>query len=136
MDIMVIQKKINDITKCLSAGSPMYITVANSEIQLRSLENNKKIEFKTDVYKGENYIPKSVRNSVFGKSILKNSRMSSFLTIDEDNYLVYLNYVSNLDGINKTTFIDQVEEFSWQADEWRLYLDERDRDDLVHVRVK
>lgn len=132
---MVIQKKINDITKCLSTGSPMYITVANSEIQLRPLEDNKKIGFTTDVYKGENYIPQSVRNSV-GKSILKNSGISSYLTIDEDNYLIYLNYISSLEGMNQKKFVDEVEEFSWQADEWRLYLDRRDRDDLVYIRSK
>ena len=29
-----------------------------------------------------------------------------------------------------------IEEFGWIAENWRLYLDEHDKNDLVHVRVK
>lgn len=133
---MVIQKNINDITSLLSTGNSIYITVANSNIQLKSFCDNKKIELKTDVYKGENYIPQSVRSSVSGKSMLKDLNAFSYLTIDEENYMVYLSSTSNLELLSEKDFVNELEDFSFQAEKCRIYLDERDKDDLVYVHVK
>lgn len=56
------------------------------------------------------------------------------MTVDEDNFSVSINYLGGLEHLNKRMFVDLLEEFSFLADEWSLFLDEHDKNDLVHVR--
>ena len=111
------------------------IHVNGSNITVRVFEQDARLSLATSVYSGGNYIPKSVRTSLTGQVPFDQHRISTFLTIDEPNYQIFLNFQGMLQTVDKRKFRELLEEFSWLAEEWRLYLDEHDRHDLIHVRV-
>lgn len=109
-----------------------------SDIIVRIIEpqNDSKLSLRTPVYNGGNYIPKSVRQCVSEKSpFAGHHQIKTYLTVDEDNFRINLNYLGVFENLDKGKFHDLLEEFSHLADEWRLYLDENDHRDLIHVRV-
>ncbi|EFB42069.1 hypothetical protein pah_c016o137 [Parachlamydia acanthamoebae str. Hall's coccus] len=94
------------------------------------------ISLLTQVYFGGNFIPKSVRRCLTGKAPFDDSALETFLTMDEGQFKIFLNYTGNIENLSHRTFIDVLEEFSHQADEWKLFLDEHDKNDLVYSHVK
>jgi hypothetical protein len=56
--------------------------------------------------------------------------------VDEPNFHIYLNFLGHLDRMNKESIRLILEEFGRLADEWHLYLDENDKNDLVYIHVK
>lgn len=132
---MIIEKELKKIFHQLVKDEVAQIAVGTTDITIRVLEDASKFSLSTPVYFGGNFIPKSVRHCVTHKSSIPNERIKTNLSLDESNFKIYLNYVGNIDHIRANGFGQLLEEFSWLADEWRLILDEHDRNDLVHVRV-
>lgn len=136
---MLMKKDIKKLYNQLIHQEIAQIALDGNEITIRVFEDASKLSFSTPVYLGGNFIPKSVRLCV-NKHIhtpFKSSLMDMLsLTIDENNFQVDLHYVGQLENLNDIRFVDLLEEFSFAADEWRLFLDEHDKNDLVHVRVK
>jgi hypothetical protein len=85
------------------------------------------------VYEGGNFIPQSVRKCICGKIPFEGQWIHTTLLVDEQKYQIFLQYSQNLEESNPQGFRDLLEEFSWQADEWRLYLEEHDRHDLIYI---
>lgn len=132
---MIVEKEFRKLVHQLVKQEIAQITLGNSEVTVHVLDNATKLFLSSTVYFGGNFIPKSVRNSLDSKPAFEKGHISSYLTVDEENFCVKLNYLGGLDHLNKRMFVDLLEEFSWLADEWRLHLDERDKNDLIHVRV-
>lgn len=106
-------------------------------ITIQVLDNSTKFSLSIPIYVGENYIPKSVRAGA--KQILpfqKTQTLKTTLTIVEENYCVFLHYLGATENFNSCQFIYVVEEFSFLADKWRIYLDDRDKNDLVYIHAK
>lgn len=112
------------------------IELGGSNIFVRILDNVSTFSLTTQVYFGGNFIPKSVRRCLSQKAPFVHEKIKTNLSIDEANFKIFLNYLGTLDNLNGEKFKELLEDFSWLADEWRLYLDEHDKNDLVHVRVK
>lgn len=130
-----IKKMINQILQQLYFFERAEIDMGHSEsVHIQLLDNRSKIKMTTIVYIGQDYIPNSVRNCYQEKAPFPN-QLHTFLILDEEQYKIFLNYEGELERLNEENLNGLLEEFNWQAEEWRLYLDENDRNDLIHVRV-
>lgn len=134
MIAMIVEKELRKLLHQLIKEEIAQIVLGGSEVTVHVFDNNTKIFLSSSVYFGGNFIPKSVRQSLENKPLFQNGHISSYLSVDEENFRISLNYVGGLEHLNKHMFVDLLEEFSWLADEWRLYLDEHDKHDLIHVR--
>jgi hypothetical protein len=116
------------------------ITVGGFELTIRVYDNARKFSLATDVYSGGNYIPKSVRDCMKKHPNLarENPRIpiKTYVVLDEQNFRIYLNYLGSFEGMSSDEFRIVLDDFSWQAEQWRLFLDENDKKDLIYVRVK
>lgn len=132
---MIVEKELKKIFNQLVHADAAQISVGGFDIKIRVFDDASKIALSTLVYVGGNFIPKSVRTCITQKPPFHRSLLNTSLHINEEKFEIDLNYLGRLDNINKQSFIDLLEEFSWIAEEWRLFLDEHDKNDLVHVRV-
>lgn len=133
---MIMEKDLRKLIHELVKANTASISLGGSNIQVNVFDNDSKISLSTSVYFGGNFIPKSVRNCVSQKAPFDNQNLKTYLTVDENNFQIILNFLGGLSHLNKRMFIDLLEEFSVLADEWRLFLDEHDKNDLIHVRTK
>lgn len=133
---MIIEKEFRKLLHRLIKEEAAQITLGSSEVSVHVYDNATKISLSSPVYFGGNFIPLSVRKSLSKKPIFEKGHIKTNLHLDEEHYQVTLYFVGGLEHLNKRMFIDLLEEFSWLADEWRLYLDEHDKNDLIHVRSK
>jgi hypothetical protein len=120
----------------LSTHESTVITLSTLPISVRVFDKGEKLALATAVYEGGNYIPQSVRRCLNKTTPLRPTSIKKFLNVDEGRYQISLNYLGQLDHLNDRRFRDLIEEFSFLAEEWRLFLDEHDKNDLVHVRVQ
>lgn len=120
----------------LSAHESAVITLFNLPITVRVFDEGEKLALATPVYEGGNYIPQSVRRCLTIKSPIKTSSIKTFLNVDEGRFQISLNYLGQLGQFSERKLRDVLQEFSDIAEEWKLYLDEHDKNDLIHVRAK
>lgn len=132
---MIVEKEFRKLVHQLVKEEIAQITLGNSQVTVHVLDKSTKIFLTSQVYFGGNFIPKSVRNCLTGTPEFEKGHLKTYLTVDEENFTVTLNYLGGLDHLNKRMFVDLLEEFSWLADEWRHHLDEHDKNDLIHVRM-
>lgn len=132
---MIIEKEFRRLVHQLVKEEVAQISLGNSIVTVHVLDNARKLSLSSLVYFGGNFIPKSVRTGILLTPAFEKGHIKTYMTVDEEHFSVTLNYLGGLEHLNKRMFVDLIEEFSWLADEWRLNLDERDKNDLVHVRV-
>lgn len=132
---MIVEKEFRKLVHQLVKEEIAQIILGNSEVTVHVLDNATKISLSSTVYFGGNFIPKSVRKCISQTPAFEKHKLKTYLVVDEDNFGVSLNYLGGLNHLNKRMFVDLLEEFSWLADEWRLYLDEHDKNDLVYIHI-
>lgn len=137
---MPVMQEYKKIYQKLMQESVAQIIVGGFDITIRIYDNARKCSLATDVYSGGNYIPKSVRECLTKHPNIarENPRIpiKTFVSLDEANFRIYLNFLGIFEGMNTDAFRSVLEDFSWQAEQWRLFLDENDKKDLIYVRVK
>lgn len=133
---MIKEQEILKVFNQLTDTSFIQFAFEGNDVTVKAIDHASKISLSTQVYTGASYIPKSVRNSVAGNTPLLKANIPTFLSIDEQNFSISLNFLGNLEGINAATFRFIVEEFSFLADEWRHYLDDLDNNDRVYIYQK
>lgn len=133
---MLVVKELKKLFQQLLHDEVAHISVGGSDITVRTFDKATQVSLSTDVYFGGNFIPKSVRACVGKQPPFLKGAVKTFLTVDENQFRIYLTYLGRLDNMTNETFRLLLEDFSTLADEWRLYLDEHDKNDLIHVRVK
>lgn len=132
---MIVENDIKKLFNDLKSNEFAHLTLEGFDINVKIF--NDKLFLYTPVYFGGNYIPKSVRNCLEQKAPFSySSPITTYLTIDENQFQISLNYSGEVYQLNSYNFKLLLEEFSLLAKEWHLYLDENDKNDLVHVRVK
>lgn len=131
---MLLESDLRKLFSQLMNHDQAHIDLSGTDITIRLFDSSK-LSLTAPVYNGGNYIPTSVRKCVSQKSPF-HAGIKTNLSIDEQKYEVDLNYMGRLESINSEGFSQLLEEFSWLAGEWKLFLDEHDRNDLVHVKVK
>ena len=132
---MLVEKELRKLFRQLLQDDVVHIEVDGSDIIVRVYEGASKLFVSTPVYNGGNFIPKSVRKSLEEKTPFARDHIKTYFTVDENNFQISLNYIGKLDLEQNIMFKDIIEEFSWLAEEWRRYLDEHDKNDLIYVRV-
>ncbi|MBA3238790.1 MAG: hypothetical protein H0T62_10665 [Parachlamydiaceae bacterium] len=133
---MILAKDINKLFNCLLGEGTVQLHIGGSDINAQLSEQNAKISVSAVVYEGDGYIPKSVRKCAAGKLPFSGEWIHTQLEIDEDNFTIFLTYKGQTREFNQSNFKDFLEEFSWQADEWRLYLEEHDKHDLIYAHAR
>lgn len=132
---MLMEKEIKRLFDQLVHQDIAQVLMDGNDITIRILDNASKLSLSTPVYCGGNFIPISVRKSL-KQNPFKSSFVNPSLHIDEGKFQIDMRFVGHFENMNSKRFIDLLEEFSFLAGEWRLFLDEHDKNDLVHVRVK
>lgn len=132
---MIVEKEFRKLVHQLVKQEIAKITLGSSEVVVHVLDNSSKISLTASVYSGGNFIPKSVRKCLTQNPAFGEGHIKTYLNIDEGSFSISLNFLGGLQHLSKRMFVDLLEEFSWLADEWRLYLDEHDRNDLVHIHI-
>ncbi len=133
---MLIEEDIQRMLDQLAGGDSIKIAFDGSNIMIRLIDELSKLSLIALVYDGRNYIPTSVRRCLSHKSPFSHSSMRTFLTIDEQQFQIKLNYLGHADSLTHHHFRELLEDFGLMAEKWRLYLDEHDKHDLIYVRVK
>ncbi|MEM1283633.1 MAG: hypothetical protein AAGG81_08780, partial [Chlamydiota bacterium] len=110
---------------------------SGSDVSVRVFDNSTKLSLTTPVYFGSNYIPKSVRSGVRKTPPFERTQtINTSLTIDEESYRVFLNYIGKTEILNNAKFTHLLEDFCYLAEEWRIYLDEEDKNDRIYVHIR
>ncbi len=130
---MVLEDSIKDLILHLLHHKQVQIPVNGSDIQVSLAPADEALSMDTLVYQGSNYLPKSVREATLSHAQGPRSQLATTLSLDEETFQVFLRYNGSTSELQKGSFIRLLEEFSWLAEEWRLFLDDQDKRDLVHV---
>lgn len=130
---MKLENNFHRLYNRLFSEHRVQIHLGGSDIDVHLFDRHEKMSLTASVYEGDNFIPLSVRKCVNGKTPFEGQWIPTKLVIEEDKFKVLLIYVGKGSEFNLQNFKDLLEEFSWQADEWRLYLEEHDKHDLIHV---
>lgn len=133
---MLIEKDIQQILSQLAGGDSIKVPFDGSDIMVCIIDEASKLSLSTLVYEGTNYIPSGVRNCLSRKSPFFHPSVLTFFTIDEKNFQIKLNYLGQVRSLTQNDFKELLEEFGIIAEKWRVYLDDRDQNDLVYVKVK
>lgn len=136
-NIMLVEKEIQKMFQDLVANDQAQIFLSGSDVSVRIFDNSTKISLTTPVYFGGNYIPHSVRSGITKTPPFeRNQTIKTSLAIDEDSFRVFLNYIGTTEILNNTKFIHLLEDFCYLAEEWRIYLDEQDKNDRIYIYNK
>ncbi len=133
---MILEKEISKLLSDLASNERSQVCLNGCVVSVNVEDQGKTLLLTTPVYYGGNYIPKSVRSSLKQKAPFDQLRISTSLEIDEDNFSVSLKYRGEMAPVGYNGIVDLLEDFSWLAEKWRDYLDEKDRNDLVYVPVQ
>ncbi len=133
---MLIEKDIQQILSQLACGDSIQVPFDGSDITVRVFDESSKLSLTALVYDGGNYIPSSVRRCLSRKSPFFHPSILTFLTVDEKNFQIKLNYLGHAETLNHHHFKELLEDFGLMAEKWRLYLDDHGKNDLIYVKVK
>lgn len=132
---MVVEQDLQKLFQNLLKSDDATITVGGSDVLVRIVDQGAAVVLTTPIYSGGNYIPTSVRNSIKTTPPFSSTAIRTDLLLSEENFQVTLRYTGSTDNLNTESFRVLLEEYAWLADEWRLLLDEQDRNDRVHITV-
>jgi hypothetical protein len=132
---MIVEKEIKKIIHQLSEVQSAQVVLNGFDMTIRLFDHSKKLSLSTPVYFGGNYLPASVRKCISQRPPFHH-HIHTFLSVDEPHFEVSLNYEGGLQNMSNENFIELLESFTENAEDWRIILDENDKQDLVHVRVK
>lgn len=133
---MIVEHELKRLYNELAKTEVSNIHLAGANVTVRMFDQYSKVALSAQVYHGSNFIPKSVRECLSQSHPFGWQDIKTFLTLDENAYQINLNYVGTMDTMSRQKFIAVLEEFSLLADKWQSHLDDHDKRDLIHVRVK
>ncbi len=133
---MVSEKTIKYSLDHLLHNEVVHVDLNGSQITLKASQEQERLSLSTAIYRGDNYVPPSVRLCLKPSYAGPSSYIRTTLSLDEENYTICLNHMSSLKALTSQELVRLLEEFSWMAEEWRQVLNDNDRCDLVHIRVK
>lgn len=133
---MLVENELKKLFDELKLAKSTQFSLNGFNVTLKILEYPSKLYLGTIVYFGGNYIPKSVRNCISRKPAFDQSIINTYLTVDENQFQIALNFTGDITPLTSYKFKSLIEEFAFLAQEWQQYLDENDRNDLVYIRAK
>ncbi len=133
---MLIHSELKKIFHQLIKDHLAYVDFNHTKIAIKIVRDASLFSLNATVYIGENFIPKSVRKALHSHPSFIDRQIKTNFSIEESQFKIYLNYLGHLDYKDEEAFTAIVQEFSWLLEEWRLYLDEHDKHDLIHLPIK
>lgn len=133
---MIVGQDVNKILSRLLYGNIINLRLGDAVISMQAVDDNSKLVLSTQVYNGGNFIPGSVRRCAKSGAHKIGNLMHTVLSIDERQFQIFLKYHGLIKDLTPENFVMLIEEFNQEAEEWRVYLDEHDRNDLIYVPVK
>lgn len=136
---MLVEKEIKKISSQLLLQHSAHVDVSGFDLLIRVVDHGSKLLISTQVYFGGNFIPNSVRKCLGEKLPISYQccdQIKTYLTVDEEQFQIFLNYIGHVDLPKNESFKNVLEAFGCLADKWREHLDQNDKNDLIHVRVK
>ncbi len=132
---MFDEEDVQHILNRLADENLLQISFSGLDIMVHFVDDASKVSFTASIYEGENYIPHSVRGCLSGKSPFSYFSLPTFITVNESLFQVRLHYLEDAQFLNQNHFKEILEDFSLIVKKWRLYLDERGKYDLIHIRI-
>jgi len=134
---MILEKNLRKLFDELCKFEFAKISLDGFEVTVKVIDAASKIYLSTSVYFGGNFIPNSVRKSLSQQPVYDHPvSLKTYMTLNEELFQINLNYLGILTHMDTHQFISLLEDFSYIAETWRRFLEENDKNDLIHVRVK
>lgn len=129
------QLQLSTIRSKLSAQHRVQVSLHGWDLLLE-LSQEKGLSISTPIYQGDQYTPPGVRQGIQGNPFEGMSHLRTHLTLDEESHTVTLHYRGGAGDLSEGALAPLLEEFSWTAEQWWRYLDDRDKRDLVYIMVR
>ena len=131
---MNAQQDLKKIFHDLMTQKKGQVFLCSKDMTLRVFDDGSKLSMSCPVYFGSNYIPASVRDAIkknppFGSQF----SLKTYFTSDEENYRIFLNYIGSTEELTNLKFFHLMKEFEFMVEEWRIFLDEHDKQDLIYI---
>lgn len=130
---MVTKEEIQSVFHRLSTLQIARIGNATHGVFLQPVDLGSKLHLSASVYRGDNFIPPSVRKATQFHLETSYDRIHTWLTIDEDLYQITLHHIGNFSNMSIDELQEVASEFEDAAFKWREIFEEKDRQDLVHI---
>ncbi|MCB1113583.1 MAG: hypothetical protein KDK62_02380 [Chlamydiia bacterium] len=130
---MLSINELKSLITDLQQNKVTEFSLAGSVVTLKVSDSNKAINLSAPVYWGGNFIPISVREAIKKRPPFDDRVIETYLTLDDEAFQVILHYDGQAQAAKPEVFGALMDEFGYLVDHWREWLDEKDRDDLVHV---
>ena len=104
------------------------------QLELARSADRQQLYLRTTVFRGGNYIPRSVRHGVADYGVIASSGpVKAALVLDEEEFCIRLHYTVEWTDRGLPLFEALLREFIGLAQTWRELLDEYGEQDLVHI---
>ncbi|MFI0435127.1 MAG: hypothetical protein ACH350_05305 [Parachlamydiaceae bacterium] len=130
---MLVEKDVQQILNQLIEGNLIKIPFEGSNVMVRIVDQSSKLCLTASVFEGGNYIPGSVRSCLFHQYPFSRPSVRTYLTLDEEHFQVKLNYLGHAQDLDHHQFKELLEEFGVIAEQWRYYLEEHGKNDLIYI---
>ncbi len=130
---MITQQKIKTVLDELQENGAADISVFGGRVQAKYFPQDAKLTLTTKIYDGVNFFPKSVRDCLKKEPPMPPADIQTYTTLEEESFQAFLHYLGSVERVDAEKLRKLLEEFGWIAEEWRYYLDDCDKKDLIHV---
>lgn len=120
----------------LSALRIARIGNAQQGFFLQPVDFGTKVHLSALVYRGDKFIPPSVRKAAHSKLETPYSRIHTWLVFDEELFQISLHHIGSFSNVGVEELQELASEFEDATLKWRDIFEERDRQDLVHVPIQ
>jgi hypothetical protein len=125
---------LEEFGKLLEEGK-RTVAMCGFEVTTRLFEDGEGVYLSTPVLICRSDLLNDIRESIrFGEKV-EGSGLDTFLRIDEEFGIVYLEHLGPMAAETPVEYIHLLQEFVWVANEWRYRLDLRGRGDLVSIPI-
>lgn len=133
---MVTREEVQVAFHRLSTLHIARIGNASTGLFLQPVDSGSKIHLTTLVYRGDRFIPPSVRKAANSSLETPYSRIHTWLSVDEELYQISLHHIGSFSNVGIEDLHEIASEFEDAAFKWREIFEEKDRQDLVHIPVQ
>ncbi len=132
---MVTKEEVQSAFSQLSTLRIAKIGAGAQGLFLQPIDLGSKLHLSTIVYRGDRFIPKSVRRAAHSRLETPYSKIHTWLSLDEGEYQIILHHIGNFSNVGIDELQEITSEFEDAAFKWREIFDEKDRQDLVHIPI-
>ena len=133
---MITKEEVRTAFQRLSTLRIARIGNASQGLFLQPVDLGSKLHLSTLVYRGDKYIPPSVREAVHFHLETTYSQIHTWLSLDEELYQITLHHIGNFSNIGIDELQEITSEFEDAAFKWREIFEQKDRQDLVHIPIQ